>query len=188
MAEAKTTKAKAAKPKVEEEAPQVEKLNETPADVAKEAAEELLNNEEEVPEKVDSFENTHEDKEAEETPENTASAEGPAEAEEAKEPSDPIESVTAEVSKEIEKTTEELKEFTENLDKKVKEVENAEPEKVAEVASEKIGELAGIEDNLKKEIEKEEAKLSTPQKNAAKKLFGRGFGDFWNGVSTGWEN
>ena len=29
---------------------------------------------------------------------------------------------------------------------------------------------------------------SEGQKKAAKRLFSRGFGDFWNGVSSGWEN
>jgi hypothetical protein len=45
-----------------------------------------------------------------------------------------------------------------------------------------------MEEELRKQIEAEEEKLSKQQRTAADKLFRRDFGGFWNGVSSGWEN
>ena len=93
-----------------------------------------------------------------------------------------------EITEEVEKVAEELNEFSEDLEKKVEEVQAAEPEKVVEVAKQKLSEIEEIEKGLQAEIEKEENNLSEQQKKNVKRLFGRGFGDFWNGISSGWEN
>lgn len=98
------------------------------------------------------------------------------------------EKIAEEVSAINSATEKELSDFYEHLDDAVKEAQNAEPEKVAEVASKKLNELEEIEKRLEDELDKEVEALSATQRKAADKLFGRGFGEFWNGVSTGWEN
>ena len=112
----------------------------------------------------------------------TPTAEGPITAENV------AERLSQELEGDLQATENEIKEFYEGLDNAVKEVQAAEPEKVAEVASKKLNELAEIERSLQESIDEEAAKLSESQKKAANRLFGRGFGEFWNGVSSGWEN
>ena len=60
-------------------------------------------------------------------------------------------------------------------------MKNAEPEKVAEVAKKKLNDLEEIEEGIRKQLEAEDKLLSETQKRATRNLFGRGFGDFWNG-------
>ena len=110
----------------------------------------------------------------------------PATGEEENEPGDVPQ--VEEPEKELEDVEKELDDFNKELEKKIEEVQSAEPEKIAEVAKVKLSELEEMERELAKDIEKEEAGLSEGQKKAANRLFGRGFGDFWNGVSSGWEN
>ena len=58
----------------------------------------------------------------------------------------------------------------------------------AEILKEKLTSLDDIEKELKKDIEAGEAKLKKEDNKATEKLFRRGFSEFWNGVSDGWNN
>lgn len=193
MAETKTTKPRASKPKVTNEAEVAnnaevlsEQPNTAPVADAENAAEEEVNTapvadaenvaekvDETAPETVDGQPEVEEDQNPKEetiTPENVA------------------EKIAEEVSSINSATEKELNDFYNHLDDAVKEAQNAEPGEVAEVASKKLNELAEIEKQLEKEVEVEAKLLSDTQKKAVGNLFGRGFGDFWNGVSSGWEN
>lgn len=191
MAETKTTKPKAAKPKTVKEN---EKINDGEEKFLKEEA---IENEVEASEPEDvcnanceAYLNGEpvEDQPAVDEPEPESVEETQNPAEEPVTPENVAEKIAEEVSAINSATEKEVSDFYEHLDDAVKEAQNAEPEKVAEVASKKLNELEEIEKRLEDELDKEVEALSATQRKAADKLFGRGFGEFWNGVSTGWEN
>ena len=80
-----------------------------------------------------------------------------------------------EIAEQIQKEGESLKEITEIT-----------PD-TQEVLIDKINHLQEIEDKLKEDIERGEEELKE-NKATADKLFRRGFSEFWNGVSDGWNN
>lgn len=191
MAETKTTKPKAAKPKTVKEN---EKINDGEEKFLKEEA---IENEVEASEPEDACNanceaylngEPAEDQPVVDEPEPESAEETQNPAEEPITAENVAEKIAEEVSAINSATEKELSDFYEHLDDAVKEAQNAEPEKVAEVASKKLNELEEIEKRLEDELDKEVEALSATQRKAADKLFGRGFGEFWNGVSTGWEN
>ena len=84
----------------------------------------------------------------------------------------------------VEDAVEKFDEVTKNLEDKVAEIGNLEPEKVENAAKETLNEIREMEAELKKEIEAEENALTPKQKTGMR----RWLGDFWNGVSSGWDN
>jgi molecular chaperone DnaK (HSP70) len=86
--------------------------------------------------------------------------------------------------KEVEETVEKFDEVTKNLEEKVAEIGNLEPQKVESAAKETLNEIREMEEELRKEIEAEEAALTPKQRKGMR----RWLGDFWNGVSSGWDN
>lgn len=99
---------------------------------------------------------------------------------EAEEPAEEVQDML----KEVEDVVEKFDEVTKNLEDKVAEIGNLEPEKVENAAKETLNEIREMEAELKKEIEAEENALTPKQKTGMR----RWLGDFWNGVSSGWDN
>ena len=85
---------------------------------------------------------------------------------------------------EVEKTVEKFEEVTKELDEKVAELGTMGPEKAGNAAKETLNEIIEMENALRKEIEEEEKALTERQKKGMR----RWLGDFWNGVSSGWDN
>lgn len=69
----------------------------------------------------------------------------------------------------------------------LKDIKELTPE-VGTILKEKITHLEDIENELRKDIERGEELLKKENKAGADKLFRRGFSEFWNGVSDGWNN
>lgn len=86
--------------------------------------------------------------------------------------------------KEVEDAVEKFDEVTKNLEEKVAEFEKLAPYMVESAAKETLNEIHEMEAELKKEIEAEENALTPKQKTGMR----RWLGDFWNGVSSGWDN
>ena len=86
--------------------------------------------------------------------------------------------------KEVEETVEKFEEVTKNLEEKVAEIGNLAPQKVESAAKETLNEIREMEEELRKEIEAEEQALTPKQRKGMR----RWLGDFWNGVSSGWDN
>ena len=74
-----------------------------------------------------------------------------------------------------------------NEAKKVQGINELTPN-TATVLKSEISKLENLEEELRKDIELKESVLSEENKGAADKLFRRGFTEFWNGVSDGWNN
>lgn len=172
MAETKTTKPKATKPK--EEKPKVE---EPEVGVTNTEANEAVTEQTETGEATET--NTAVAVEPAPTGENAPEAE-PGDVEEPTSEENPM--------AELDTAIDEAQKLNEELENKVAEVEQAEPEKVVEVAKKKLNELEELEDRVQREIEAESEKLENLNKRGAKSPFSRGFNEFWNGVSSGWEN
>ena len=85
---------------------------------------------------------------------------------------------------EVEQAVEKFDEVTKNLEEKVAEIGNLEPQKVESAAKETLNEIREMEEELRKEIEAEEEALTPNQRKGMR----RWLGDFWNGVSSGWDN
>ena len=88
------------------------------------------------------------------------------------------------VLEEVEQAVEKFDEVTKNLEEKVAEIGNLEPQKVESAAKETLNEIREMEEELRKEIEAEEEALTPNQRKGMR----RWLGDFWNGVSSGWDN
>lgn len=86
--------------------------------------------------------------------------------------------------KEVEETVEKFDEVTKTLEEKMAEIEKLEPQIVESAAKETLNEIREMEEELRKEIEAEEAALTPKQRKGMR----RWLGDFWNGVSSGWDN
>lgn len=85
----------------------------------------------------------------------------------------------------------------EELEKKIEEYSNPN-ERLSEIIEhsdniedslrKELKRVEDIEEELKKEIKETEEKLSTEQKDSFGKIYRHGFGAYWNGMSSGWEN
>ena len=85
---------------------------------------------------------------------------------------------------------EKLLEMAEQIKKEgesLKELNEITPE-TEQMLKEKVSDIEELEKELREDIKKNESALNEENKSAANKLFRRGFSDFWNGVSDGWNN
>ena len=98
-------------------------------------------------------------------------------------PVEEVDNADAISSERIVEIAEKLKAEGESL----KEINEITPE-TENVLKKKISELEKMEDELRQDIEKTESELGQEDKAAAERLFRRGFTEFWNGVSDGWNN
>lgn len=75
-----------------------------------------------------------------------------------------------------------------NPSSKLQELVDANPGNVEKALREEIDRVSEVEKKMAETIKKNESKLDKKQKSILDTLFRRGFGDYWNGVSSGWED
>lgn len=160
--------------------------------------EEVAENQEQAGEEVEATENNEQHAEPEESTETIGTDDGsveevPSEPEaesEAEETDEPNNQLEPSNKNEDVLSNERILEIAEQINNEGKSLNNINEltSETERALREKVANLEALEKELKDDIKKNESALKEENNTNAQKLFRRGFSEFWNGVSDGWNN